>query len=138
MGSHQDTKYTKKAVPAALDALARQTVDAAFRVHSTLGPGLLESVYEQCLCHELDKRGLQCLRQVPLPLHYDGLRVDNAFRVDVLVEDVLIVEVKAAEKTNPLHEAQLLTYLRLSGRRIGLLMNFNVLLIRDGIRRLIV
>ncbi|MCA1940779.1 MAG: GxxExxY protein [Caenispirillum bisanense] len=138
MGSHQDTKYTTKAVPAALDALARQTVDAAFRVHSTLGPGLLESVYEQCLCHELEKRGLQCLRQVPLPLHYDGLRVDNAFRVDVLVEDVLIVEVKAAEKTNPLHEAQLLTYLRLSGRRIGLLMNFNVLLIRDGIRRLIV
>ncbi|WP_404380631.1 GxxExxY protein [Caenispirillum salinarum] len=135
--SHQDTKNTEEAVPAALDALERQTVDAAFKVHSALGPGLLETVYESCLCHELEKRRIKAVRQVPLPVVYDGLRLEGAFRADILVEDVLIVEVKAVEKANPLHEAQLLTYLRLSGCRIGLLINFNVPMIRNGIRRFV-
>ncbi|WP_142848567.1 GxxExxY protein [Telmatospirillum sp. J64-1] len=135
--SHQDTKAPREPVSAELDTLARQVVDAAFKVHTALGPGLLESVYETCLCHELGKRSLKVARQVGVPVFYDGLRIEAGFRVDLLVEDALIVEIKAAEMHNRLFEAQLLTYLKLTGLRLGLLINFGVPQIKHGIRRFI-
>jgi len=111
-------------------------VDAAFKVHKTLGPGLLESVYEVCLCYELSKRGLKFKRQLELPIVYDGVRLNAALRLDLVVEECLVVELKAVEKHLPLFEAQLLTYLKLTGHRLGLLINFNVPLIKDGIKRM--
>jgi GxxExxY protein len=140
--NHQDTKGTKmdgtyESIPAATEAAARQVVDAALAVHKNLGPGLLESVYETCLCHELHKRGVPFARQVALPVVYDGARLDAGLRLDLLVADCLIVELKAVETLNPLFAAQLLTYLKLAGRRLGLLINFNVPLLRDGIHRII-
>jgi GxxExxY protein len=107
------------------------------KVHSALGPGLLESAYEACLLHEVRKRGLQAEAQLPLPLAYDGVILDVGYRVDLLVEQSVIVELKAVEKLLPIHEAQLLCYLRLSGRRLGLLINFNVLHLKDGIKRMV-
>jgi GxxExxY protein len=123
-------------MPAETDRVARAIVDAAFVVHSTLGPGLLESVYEICLTHELVKRGLRVSRQVSLPVHYDGIRLDAGLRLDMVVEDCVVVELKAVEGILPVHQAQLLTYLKLSGHRLGLLINFNSALIRDGIKRM--
>ncbi|HUW37533.1 MAG TPA: GxxExxY protein [Rhodocyclaceae bacterium] len=120
-----------------LDALARQVVDAAFTVHKTLGPGLLESAYEVCLGIELNRRGIDFESQLPLSIIYEDTTVESAFRLDILVEDRLIVELKAVERLLPIHEAQLLTYLRLSQRRLGLLINFNTPLIKDGIKRLV-
>lgn len=111
-------------------------VDAAYRVHTTLGPGLLEAVYEVCLAHELTKRGLKVLRQVSLPVVYDGQQLDAGFRIDLLVEHCVIVELKAIESLLPVHKAQVLAYLKLSGHRLGLLINFNVPLIKNGIVRL--
>jgi adenosylcobinamide kinase/adenosylcobinamide-phosphate guanylyltransferase len=135
---HQDTKEDEPAaIAASLDDIARTVVDSAFKVHSTLGPGLLESVYEACLAHELESRGHSVLRQVPVPIVYEGLRLSGAFRIDLLVDNALIVEVKAAERPNPLFDAQLLTYLKLTDRRLGLVINFNVPRIKDGIRRLV-
>ena len=119
------------------DFIARQVVDSAFAVHTTLGPGLLESAYEQCLACELGFRDIAVQRQVTAPLVYRSTRIDAGFRMDMVVGGLVVVEVKAVEKTLPIHEAQLLTYLRLSRHRIGLLMNFNVMLIKDGIRRII-
>ena len=119
-----------------LDALARNVVDAAFKVHRSLGPGLLESAYEICLGVELSHRGLAYEKQVPVAVTYEDTRVESAFRLDLLIEGRLIVEIKAVENLLPIHEAQLLTYLRLSGRRLGLLINFNVPLIKNGIKRL--
>ena len=119
------------------DVIARQIVDSAFAVHSTLGPGLLESVYEQCLGYELEANNLAAQRQVALPVLYRNLRIDGGFRMDMVVGGLVLVEIKAVERILPIHEAQLLTYLRLSGLRIGLLINFNVTLIKHGIRRLI-
>ncbi len=119
------------------DYIARQTVDAAFAVHRALGPGLLESVYDQCPSLELTSRGLSVQNQILVPVFYRNGRMDVGFRLDILVNDSVIVEVKVVEKTLTIHEAQLLTYLRLSGYRLGLLINFNVLLIKDGIRRMI-
>lgn len=119
-----------------MDQLARVLVDAAFTVHKTLGPGLLESVYEACMCHELGKRGIPFARQVSFPVVYDGLRLDAGLRIDLLVAERLIVELKTAERHNPLYEAQLLTYLKLTGCRLGLLINFNTAQIKHGIRRL--
>jgi GxxExxY protein len=104
-------------------------------VHTGLGPGLLESVYEACLAHELEKRGMPARRQVVLPVVYDGVRIDAGLRLDMIVEDV-VVEVKAVERLIAIHQAQLLTYLKLSGYRLGLLINFNVLRIKEGIRRI--
>ena len=118
------------------DEIARQVVDAAFAVHVALGPGLLESVYEQCLAYELETRNLRVARQVALPVQYREIRLDAGFRIDLIVNDLVIVEIKAIEKTLPIHEAQLLTYLKLSALRLGLLINFNVPKIKDGIRRL--
>ena len=119
------------------DSAAHQTVDAAFAVHRALGPGLLESVYEQCLIHELHSRGLRVARQVLLPIRYREITIDAGLRLDLLVESILIVEIKAIERIMPIHEAQLLTYLKLADKELGLLINFNVPLIKDGIRRII-
>jgi GxxExxY protein len=119
------------------DETARQIVDAAFMVHSTLGPGLLESVYEQCLACELRARNVGVDCQVPLPVLYRDIRVEAGFRMDMVVSSLVIVEVKATERMLPVHEAQLLTYLKLSGYQIGFLINFNVPRLKDGIRRLI-
>ncbi len=116
---------------------ARDVVDAAFAVHSVLGPGLLEFAYEQCLAHEMERRGISFERQVAVPFFYCGKRLDGAYRMDLLVDGRIVVEVKATDLTLPIHQAQVLTYLKLSGRRLGLLINFNVPLIRDGIRRLV-
>jgi len=119
------------------DLIAREIVDAAFAVHSALGPDLLESVYEPCLAYELETRYLVVQRQIMLPVFYRGLRIDAGFRMDMVVGGLVVVEIKATERLLPIHEAQLLTYLKLSGHRPGLLIDFNVVLIKHGIRRLI-
>ena len=136
MKNHQDTKAPIEPIPESTDRVARQIVDAAFKVHSTLGPGLLESVYEPCLHHELSKRGFRVERQVSLPMVYDGIRLDAGLRLDLRVEDCVIVELKAVEEMNPVFKAQVLTYLKLTRLRLGLLINFNVPVIRAGITRL--
>ena len=120
-----------------LNEISGQIVDAAMRVHSALGPGLLENAYEACLEHELRKRRLRVERQVALPVVYDGVTIDLGYRLDLLVEDAVIVELKAVEKTAPIHEAQLLSYLKLSDRKLGLLINFNALYLKDGIKRMV-
>ena len=112
-------------------------VDAAIKVHRALGPGLLESAYEHCLAHELHARGLEVSRQVSLPIEYDGLRLDAGYRLDLVIRNSVIVEVKAVEVLSRLHEAQILTYLKLSGFRLGYLMNFNTALLKHGIRRIV-
>ncbi|KOP22655.1 GxxExxY protein [Hapalosiphon sp. MRB220] len=135
--NHQDSKTLRKPISKELDQVATQVVDAAFQVHSTLGPGLLESVYEVCLEHELIKRGLSVEKQVPLPVLYDNIYIEAGFKLDLLVDRCLIVELKAVETLLPVHTAQLLTYLKLSKCRLGLLINFNVPLIKDGIKRIV-
>jgi GxxExxY protein len=119
------------------DRAARIVVDAALAVHRALGPGLLESVYEDCLAHELALRDVPVKRQVALPIVYRGLRIEPGLRMDMLVDDIVVVEVKAVEALSSLHEAQLLTYLKLSARPLGLLINFNVTLLKHGLRRLV-
>lgn len=123
-------------IPPEVNQAASVVVDAAFAVHNVLGPGLLESVYEVCLAHELAKRRVRFERQVTLPVEYDGIRLDAGLRLDLLVEGCLVVELKSVLDLMPIHEAQLLTYLKLTGHRLGLLINFNVPLIRDGIKRI--
>ncbi len=110
-------------------------IGAAIEVHRALGPGLLESAYEECLCRELTLRQMPFERQHPLPVDYKGLRLDCGYRLDLLVADMVVVEIKAIEKLLPIHEAQLLTYLRLGGWKVGLLINFNVPVLKQGIRR---
>jgi len=119
------------------ECTAKVIVNAAYTVHSTLGPGLLENVYEVCFCHELTKRGLSYCRQVVVPIVYDGIVFDEGLRLDVLVEDRIICELKAVQGMNPVFTAQLLTQLKLTGRRLGFLINFNVALIKHGIKRVI-
>jgi len=120
------------------DELGTILIGCAIQVHRALGPGLLESVYESCLFHELNKTGIEVQRQVPVPFVYDDVRFDEGFRMDILFGGRIIVEVKAAEKLLPIHSAQILTYLKLSGLRIGYLLNFNVGQMRQGgIKRLI-
>ena len=119
------------------DLIARQIVDSAFAVHKALGPGLLESAYEQCLMAELRFRDLLVERQVPVPFTYRNTRIDAGFRMDMVVGGLVVVEAKAVETILPIHEAQLLTYLKLSGQTLGLLINFNVTLIKNGIRRIV-
>ena len=116
---------------------AKEIVDAALAVHRALGPGLLESVYETALFHELRKRGLAVQRQDPVTFVYDGHRYDEGFRIDLLVASCVIVELKSVEVIHPVHKKQLLTYLRLSGKRLGLLINFNSALLKDGITRIV-
>jgi GxxExxY protein len=115
--------------------ITEKVLGAAIEVHKHLGPGLLESTYEACLCHELGLRGLSFERQVHLPLEYKGLRVNAAFRLDLVVEGKIIIELKSQEGILPVHEAQLMTYLKLTGVRVGLLLNFNVPVLKDGIVR---
>lgn len=120
------------------EAIAKKIVDAAYAVHKALGPGLLERVYEVCFCHELEKRGLQYLRQVDIPIVYDGLKFDEGLRLDVIVENLVICELKAVEEMNPVWEAQIISHLKLTGKRLGFLVNFNVPLIKKGIKRIVV
>ncbi len=112
------------------EMVVAKIVDAAYSVHKTLGPGLLEKVYEVCFCHELTKRGLSYQRQVDIPIEYDGIVFDEGLRLDVLVEGLVICEIKAVDKINPVWDAQLLSYLRLTGKRIGFVINFNVSLVK--------
>jgi GxxExxY protein len=107
------------------------------KVHSVLGPGLLESAYQACLAHEIRNRGLAVASQVPLPVVYEGHKLEVGYRIDLVVEGRVVVEVKSVEALHPIHEAQLLSYMRLSGLRVGLLINFNVLHLRDGIKRMV-
>lgn len=117
--------------------IAKAVVHAAYTVHKALGPGLLESVYEICLAHELQKMGHQVRRQEGLPVYYDGIKVEAGLRLDLIVDDTVIVEIKAVETMHPVFKAQLFTYLKLTGMPLGLLINFNVELIRDHIRRVV-
>lgn len=134
--SHQDTKTPRSHFQDRCDELATLAVDAAFKVHSALGPGLLETVYETCFCQELATRDLMFERQVAVPIRYKGTAIDSAFRADVIIEKTLLIELKATERHNPLYDAQVLTYLKLSGCRLGLLINFNSVLIKNGIKRM--
>jgi GxxExxY protein len=118
------------------NALSRQIIAAAIEVHRNLGPGLIESVYETCRCHELSLRGIAFGRQVPMPVEYKMLKLDAGYRLDILVDGLVIVELKAAERIEPIYEAQLLTYLKLTHLWLGLLVNFNVPVLKDGLRRL--
>lgn len=116
--------------------IATQIVDAAFKIHTKLGPGLLESVYEVLLAHELQRRGLQVVRQMPIPVIYEGIRFDEGFRADLIVEDKVIVELKSVETIAPVHKKQVLTHLRLMNLKLGLLINFGDEFIKNGISRI--
>ena len=124
-------------IPESTEYLAKQVVDAAFKVHKRFGPGLYESVYERCLVHELRKRGLDVKYQVLVPVIYEELQIDDAFRLDIVVNNDLIIEGKAVDEMKPIFKTQVLTYLRLTEKRLGLLINFNVELIKDGIERIV-
>ena len=119
-----------------LNEITEMIIGGAIEVHKALGPGLLESTYEVCLIHELRKRGLRVETQVPVPVVYDSIKLDAGYRIDLLVENEIIVELKSVERIHPIHEAQVISYLKLSQKKIGLLINFNVKLLRDGITRL--
>ena len=118
-----------------LNRITKEIIGAAIEVHKALGPGLLESAYEECLCHELSLRRVAFGRQMPLPVEYKGVKLDCGYRLDLLVEGAVVVEIKAVEAIHAIHEAQLLTYLKLGGWKLGLLINFNVSVLKEGIRR---
>ena len=126
-----------QALPDEVEAIGKKVLDAAFQVHTALGPGLLESVYEACLAHELKQSGLNVQTQVVLPVTYKELRIEAGFRLDLLIEQMVIVEIKAIETIIPLHQAQLLTYLKLAGLHLGYLINFNVPHLKNGIKRMV-
>lgn len=132
-GSH--SRY--EPLPQMVERVGREIVDAAYSVHVELGPGLLESVYETCLCHELNERNLEFERQLRLPIRYRGIVIQEKLRLDLLVEDSVICEIKAVESIPPVAVSQILTYLKLTDKRLGYLINFNVPLIKDGIQRVI-
>jgi GxxExxY protein len=117
--------------------IATIVVDACFKIHTTLGPGLLESVYESVLSYELEQRGLSVTKQQSIPVYYEGIEFENGFRADLIIDDKVIIELKSVEKVMPVHKKQLLTYLRLSDRKLGLLVNFGENLIKNGITRVI-
>lgn len=119
------------------DPLTSRVIGLAFGVHRELGPGLLESAYEECLCFELKQDGIAYARQVPLAIVYKGVRLDCGYRLDIVVQRELIIEIKSVDQLMPIHEAQILTYLRLSKHKVGLLMNFNMVALKDGIRRFV-
>lgn len=131
-----EKKYAS--LPQEIEVIGNKILSSAFAVHTNLGPGLLEKVYEVCFCHELSKRGVHFKRQIFLPIKYDDLFFEEGLRLDVLVEDLIICELKASEIVNPVWEAQLLSHLKLTGLRLGFLINFNVPLLKYGIKRLIV
>src|SRR6266571_4580224 len=120
-----------------INHITHQIIGAAMRVHTVLGPGLLESAYQGCLLHELRKQGLAVASQVGLPVVYEGEKIELGYRIDLIVDDVVIVEIKCVDAINPVHQAQLLSYMRLSGRQVGLLINFHVARLRDGIKRMV-
>ena len=119
------------------DPLSRKVIGCAINVHRELGPGLLENAYEQCLAHELSLNGIACHLQKPIPVSYKGVNLDCGYRIDMLVDDRLIIELKSVERLLPIHEAQLLTYMRLAKLSVGLLINFNVKYLKDGIKRFV-
>ena len=121
----------------AIETIATVIVDAIIQVHRLLGPGLLESTYQACLAHELRKRGLRVECEVTLPICYDGIQIDAGYRIDMLVENVILIENKAVQELLPIHEAQLLTYLKLSGHKLGYLVNWNVPRVKDGLKRMV-
>lgn len=120
-----------------MEQIATVIDDSAYTVHRSLGPGLLESTYQTCLSYELTKRGLNFRNEVLLPVNYDGLRIDAGYRIDLIVEDLILVENKSVQALAPIHEAQMITYLKLSGLKLGFLFNWNVPRIKDGIRRFV-
>lgn len=117
--------------------LSNIIIGEAIAVHKVLGPGLLESVYEECLCYKLIHKGIQIQRQKPIPLIFEGIKMECGFRCDIMVEDKLIIEIKAVEALNDLHLAQVLTYLRLTDKRLGLLINFNTIILKNGLKRVV-
>lgn len=119
------------------DKFSKEIIGAAIEVHRNLGPGLLESAYEECLCRELVIRGLTFERQKPLPLSYKGIKLDCGYRLDIVVEGLVILELKAVDRIEPIHEAQLLTYLKLAKLKLGILINFNVPVLKNGIKRIV-
>jgi len=120
-----------------LNEISGEIIDAAMAVHSTLGAGLLERIYETCLQHELIKRGIHTQAQIQLPVYYDGLTLDAGYRLDLLIEGAVIVELKSVEKLLPIHQTQLLTYLKLTNKSLGLLINFNTVHLKNGIKRMV-
>ena len=124
-------------IPDEINAISKVVTDCAFKVHKELGPGLLESVYEICLYHELQKNGLKVTRQVNVPVVYDNIKFDAGFRLDLLVDNKMIVEIKAVDEMNPVFDAQVLTYLKLTNIRLGMLINFNSPVLKRGIKRLV-
>ena len=140
MMNHRGTEAQRKnlvVMQEPRDPLTQQVIGAAIEVHRVLGPGLLESAYEECLCFELSLRGISFHRQVPLPVAYKGVTLECGYRMDLVVPERLVIEIKTVEKILSVHEAQLLTYLRLSGIKTGLLINFHTAVIKDGIRRMV-
>jgi len=128
---------TFEPIPQNLEEIGRKVVNAAYAVHKNLGPGLLEKVYETCFCHELKKRGLSYVRQKYIPIVYDGIEFEEGLRLDVLVENEIVCELKAIETVNPVWEAQVLSHLKLTNNRLGYLINFNVPLMKHGIKRFV-
>jgi GxxExxY protein len=126
-----------ESIPVRADAAARLCIDAALQVHKALGPGLLESAYEHCLAFEIARRGLPVQRQVALPIVYEGGKLDAGYRLDLVIDSAVIIEIKSIDASAPIHDAQVLTYLKLSGLRVGLLMNFNVTLFKQGLKRFV-
>jgi GxxExxY protein len=140
MNHHDTTDTTKDGFPALdpkIDRVARIVLDAAFAIHRTLGPGLLESVYEACMAIELENRGIIFSRQFAVPVTYLGRNLEPGFHIDILAGNEVVVEIKAVERLMPIHDAQMLTYLKLAKKRLGLLINFKVSLLKDGVRRLV-
>ncbi len=133
----EEVNNSYPSIPHRTDEVSKAIVDSAIKVHTALGPGLLESVYEACLSYEIKSRGFKIENQVCLPVIYEGITVDSGLRLDLLVDSCVIVEIKAVENLIPLYKAQLLTYLKLTKIRVGLLINFNVIHLRDGISRLV-
>lgn len=127
--NHRDTEAQR-------DPLTNKVIGAAIEVHRILGPGMLESVYELCLCQELGLLGIPLRRQVPIPIRYKGVELDGGFRLDIVVDNALILELKTVDSLMPIHEAQLLSYMRMSGLKTGLLINFNVPVLKNGIKRM--
>jgi GxxExxY protein len=125
----------EKQLSAEEERIGKEVVNAAYKVHKALGPGLLEKVYEVCLCHELRKSGLIVERQLDIPIVYDGITFEEGLRLDLLVENKVVIELKAVDIVNPVWEAQIISHLMLTGKRLGFLINFNVTLVKDGIRR---
>jgi GxxExxY protein len=120
-----------------INEVTRKIIGCAIEIHKNLGPGLLESAYEECLAFELEKAGLFYKRQQPTPVIYKDIKLDCGYRIDILVENMVVVELKVVDEINPVHEAQILTYLKFSGKKVGLLINFNVTTLKDGLRRFI-